>query len=258
MFESVGSAAYIVQLLIAFGAGVISFVSPCVLPLLPGYLSMMSGYSASQLEEGEVSSLRMFRVIGLLHHRFHRGFRGVGSRSDRFRTVLDPQCRHLHHHFRSDNHRVWCADGRHGSFQPRSLGSRHPRAKGPRQTVEIGQVGSTGDGCCLRIWVDSVYWTSSYGHLGNSCYPGIGGSGHFAPGGVFPWSWSSFLAGGLRSLQVLWEAEALSSNNQHRVGSLFGLVWSSDGHRKPQYHLGMVLKNLHCNPVPRRPSLSVR
>ncbi|HSJ83923.1 MAG TPA: cytochrome c biogenesis protein CcdA, partial [Acidimicrobiia bacterium] len=63
MFENVGSAAYILQVLIAFGAGVISFVSPCVLPLLPGYLSMMSGYSASQLEAGEVSTARMSRVI---------------------------------------------------------------------------------------------------------------------------------------------------------------------------------------------------
>ena len=49
MFDNVDSAAYILQILIAFGAGIISFISPCVLPLLPGYLSMMSGYSASQL-----------------------------------------------------------------------------------------------------------------------------------------------------------------------------------------------------------------
>ena len=63
MFENVESAAYAIQILIAFGAGVISFVSPCVLPLLPGYLSMMSGYSASQLEAGEVSARRLTWVI---------------------------------------------------------------------------------------------------------------------------------------------------------------------------------------------------
>ncbi len=63
MFENVESAAYIIQILIAFGAGIISFVSPCVLPLLPGYLSMMSGYSASQLEAGEVSIRRLAWVI---------------------------------------------------------------------------------------------------------------------------------------------------------------------------------------------------
>lgn len=63
MFENVGDAAYIVQLFVAFGAGVISFVSPCVLPLLPGYLSMMSGYSASQIQSGDVSTKRLTWVI---------------------------------------------------------------------------------------------------------------------------------------------------------------------------------------------------
>jgi len=31
--------------LTAFGAGVVSFLSPCVLPLVPGYISYMAGYS---------------------------------------------------------------------------------------------------------------------------------------------------------------------------------------------------------------------
>ena len=88
MFESIGSAAYIVQLLIAFGAGTISFVSPCVLPLLPGYLSMMSGYSASQLEEGEVSSLRMFRVIGLFILGFTAVFAALGAGATAFGQFL--------------------------------------------------------------------------------------------------------------------------------------------------------------------------
>jgi cytochrome c-type biogenesis protein len=33
---------------IAFGAGLVSFLSPCVLPLVPGYLSYMSGFSARE------------------------------------------------------------------------------------------------------------------------------------------------------------------------------------------------------------------
>ncbi len=36
-------------LLVAFGAGMLSFLSPCVLPLVPGYLSMVSGLSAAEL-----------------------------------------------------------------------------------------------------------------------------------------------------------------------------------------------------------------
>jgi cytochrome c-type biogenesis protein len=37
-------------LLVAFGAGMLSFISPCVLPLVPGYVSMVSGLSAAELQ----------------------------------------------------------------------------------------------------------------------------------------------------------------------------------------------------------------
>jgi cytochrome c-type biogenesis protein len=47
---------------VAFLFGALSFVSPCVLPLLPGYLSLMSGYSAEELKSGEQSRFRMLRV----------------------------------------------------------------------------------------------------------------------------------------------------------------------------------------------------
>ena len=39
------------ELLIAFGAGLISFLSPCVLPLIPGYISYISGSSLNDLIE---------------------------------------------------------------------------------------------------------------------------------------------------------------------------------------------------------------
>jgi cytochrome c-type biogenesis protein len=38
-------------LVAAFGAGLLSFLSPCVLPLVPGYLSLMSGLSAAEVQE---------------------------------------------------------------------------------------------------------------------------------------------------------------------------------------------------------------
>jgi cytochrome c-type biogenesis protein len=88
MFENVADAAYIIQLLIAFGAGVISFISPCVLPLLPGYLSMMSGYSASQLEQGEVSNARMIRVILLFILGFTVVFAALGAAATGFGQFL--------------------------------------------------------------------------------------------------------------------------------------------------------------------------
>ena len=39
------------EVLIAFGAGLISFLSPCVLPLIPGYISYISGSSLNNLIE---------------------------------------------------------------------------------------------------------------------------------------------------------------------------------------------------------------
>jgi cytochrome c-type biogenesis protein len=37
----------------AFGAGLVSFLSPCVLPLVPGYLSAVTGVSAVELEDAD-------------------------------------------------------------------------------------------------------------------------------------------------------------------------------------------------------------
>src|SRR5467141_2302421 len=43
-----------VSLLGAFLAGLVSFLSPCVLPLVSGYVSMLSGIGMEQLRKGEV------------------------------------------------------------------------------------------------------------------------------------------------------------------------------------------------------------
>ncbi len=40
------------NLFLAFGAGVLSFVSPCVLPIYPSFLSYVTGVSVDQLSEG--------------------------------------------------------------------------------------------------------------------------------------------------------------------------------------------------------------
>jgi cytochrome c-type biogenesis protein len=88
VFTNIDSTAYVFQLVIAFGAGVLSFLSPCVLPLLPGYLSMMSGYSASQLESGEVSNRRMLRVILLYIAGFTLVFAALGAAATRVGQFL--------------------------------------------------------------------------------------------------------------------------------------------------------------------------
>jgi cytochrome c-type biogenesis protein len=38
-----------IELLIAFSAGLISFLSPCVLPIIPGYISFITGQSLNEL-----------------------------------------------------------------------------------------------------------------------------------------------------------------------------------------------------------------
>jgi cytochrome c-type biogenesis protein len=44
----------------AFLAGLVSFLSPCVLPLVPGYISMLSGIGMEQLRKGDVPSSGLF------------------------------------------------------------------------------------------------------------------------------------------------------------------------------------------------------
>ena len=46
----------------AFIAGVVSFLSPCVLPLVPGYMSMISGASLDEMKSGRDADLTM-RVV---------------------------------------------------------------------------------------------------------------------------------------------------------------------------------------------------
>ena len=45
------------ELFVAFGAGLISFLSPCVLPLIPGYISYITGNSLNELVEKKIVNL---------------------------------------------------------------------------------------------------------------------------------------------------------------------------------------------------------
>ncbi|OKJ17095.1 cytochrome c biogenesis CcdA family protein [Kitasatospora sp. CB01950] len=49
--DTVGSGALMLALPIALAAGLLSFFSPCVLPLVPGYLSYVTGFSAADLSD---------------------------------------------------------------------------------------------------------------------------------------------------------------------------------------------------------------
>ncbi len=80
-------------LLIAFGAGILSFLSPCVLPLVPGYVSMVSGLSAAELEADPDLVARkplapLLRGIGLFIAGFTVVFTALGAAASGFGHLL--------------------------------------------------------------------------------------------------------------------------------------------------------------------------
>src|SRR5438552_1244226 len=50
----------------AFVAGILSFLSPCVLPLVPGYVSLISGVSIDRLKEGSATGTRRAVIFNSL------------------------------------------------------------------------------------------------------------------------------------------------------------------------------------------------
>jgi cytochrome c-type biogenesis protein len=54
--EVVSSGSLVIAIPLAMLAGLISFASPCVLPLVPGYLSYVTGLTGAELEEARTAS----------------------------------------------------------------------------------------------------------------------------------------------------------------------------------------------------------
>ena len=50
-----------IEFILAFGAGLLSFLSPCVLPLIPGYISYISGSTLNELLEKK--TVNIFPII---------------------------------------------------------------------------------------------------------------------------------------------------------------------------------------------------
>src|SRR5499425_3814409 len=81
----------------AFLAGLISFLSPCVLPLVPGYISMLSGIGVEQLRQGQQPKGGLFAsalsfVIGfsVVFVSFGASASAVGGFLRENRTILAP------------------------------------------------------------------------------------------------------------------------------------------------------------------------
>jgi cytochrome c-type biogenesis protein len=81
----------------AFLAGLVSFLSPCVLPLVPGYISMLSGIGMEQLRKGELprtglfaSSLAFVAGFSFVFISFGASASAVGSFLRQNRALLAP------------------------------------------------------------------------------------------------------------------------------------------------------------------------
>ncbi len=61
-------------MLVAFGAGILSFMSPCCLPLVPGYLGMISGLETSRWTATAPSSVQATRRVVFTTLLFVAGF----------------------------------------------------------------------------------------------------------------------------------------------------------------------------------------
>lgn len=78
-----------VSIVTALLAGAASFLSPCVLPLLPGYISLMSGYDMAELSEGRVSHKRVVGRTALFVLGFSVVFIALGATATSLSAFLN-------------------------------------------------------------------------------------------------------------------------------------------------------------------------
>jgi cytochrome c-type biogenesis protein len=64
--ETVAGGSLVFAMLLAFAAGIVSFASPCVLPLAPGYLSYVTGLTGAEIAGEESSRGRAGTTEGAL------------------------------------------------------------------------------------------------------------------------------------------------------------------------------------------------
>jgi cytochrome c-type biogenesis protein len=76
-------------LAVAFAAGALSFLTPCMLPLVPGYLSLISGVSATELSVATtVDQRRILRSTLLFIAGYALVFTAVGATASALGSVL--------------------------------------------------------------------------------------------------------------------------------------------------------------------------
>jgi cytochrome c-type biogenesis protein len=83
-----------ISLFAAFGAGFLSFISPCVLPLIPGYISYVSGMSLEDMRKADAGARRhliiatLFFILG-----FSLVFMAMGASASAIGALLQEHFR---------------------------------------------------------------------------------------------------------------------------------------------------------------------
>ena len=170
-----------VNILAAFVFGMLSFLSPCVLPPTSGYMSMMSGYSASDLAEGKATVGRMLGVTLLFVAGFTAVFVTLGATATSLGKTL------LRNQGAITTIAGWVVVA-FGLFiavsavwSPKLLNPfmRQRRLEVP--PVPARGVGAAGDGCGLRLWLDAMHRSHTRRNPHRGWHPGDDRRRHVPP-----------------------------------------------------------------------------
>jgi cytochrome c-type biogenesis protein len=158
---------------VVFAAGVVSFISPCVLPLVPGYLSTVSGVTFE-----EIASHRrgVTRQVGIASALFFAGFLAVFVALGASASVLGALL---------DDNRLWLnrvAGALIVLFGLAMLGVGWSGTFGPRWTSAIQQAARARGGPVALGVAFAFCWTPCVGPILASILVLAGASGSLASG----------------------------------------------------------------------------
>src|SRR5262249_14417404 len=165
-----GDPASGVGVLTALAAGIVSFLSPCVLPLVPGYLSAVTGIAAADLEQADwrrviVPSLLFVSSFSVIFILLGLGATGIGSTLQQHQLLLDKIAAwviiamgalFISALFVPQLNREWHVEGllaRAGTGGALGAGAAVGRAGGPRLLAAR----AAGRRRCVRAGVDTVH-----------------------------------------------------------------------------------------------------
>jgi len=158
---------------LVFLAGVVSFISPCVLPLVPAYLSTISGASYEEIEARSASTTRRVALTsGLFFVGFISVFVALGASASVIGTLLD-------------SHRLWLnrvAGATIIVFGLSMLGVGWSGALGANWTRSVQQVARTRGGPVALGVAFAFCWTPCIGPILASILTLASTSGSLADG----------------------------------------------------------------------------